>query len=206
MKSTSIIAAAATASCAHAFVPASSSRTAMSLNMGLFDGVKSAFGADGEGTGELGTERETPIDRWMGWNAKEGPAEVIGSKTPVDFVDSMDTANYHIATLAKPMGIVFEENDASLGGIFALEITEGSSAETDGTIRPGDQLVSVGSKKVSGLQFEEALGTIIDSTEDSVKLVFFRGPAKFLYGPAGASQGWLDEFIQGGAKVEAEAQ
>ena len=53
----------------------------MSLNMGLFDGVKSAFGADGEGTGELGTERETPIDRWMGWNAKEGPAEVIGSKS-----------------------------------------------------------------------------------------------------------------------------
>lgn len=208
MKSASILAAAATASCAHAFVPSSaSSRTAMSLNMGLFDGVKEAFGADGEGTGELGTERETPIDRWMGWNTKaEGPAEAVGSKAPVDFVDSMDTTNYITASLPKPMGIVFEENDASTGGIFVLEVSEGSNAESDGTVRPGDQLVSVGSKKVSGLQFEEALGTIIDSTEATVKLVFFRGPAKFLYGPAGASQEWLDEYIQGDVKVEAEAQ
>jgi hypothetical protein len=36
--------------------------------MGLFDGVKEAFGADG--MGELDGDRETPIDRWMGWNAK----------------------------------------------------------------------------------------------------------------------------------------
>ena len=55
------------------------------------------------------------------------------------------------------------------------------------------------------MQFEEALGTIIDSTDDAVKLVFFRGPAKFLYGPAGASQEWLDDFIKGEKKVEASA-
>ena len=115
----------------------------------------------------------------------------------------MDASNYVTASLAKPMGMVFEENDSEFGGIFVLEINEGSSAAADGTVRPGDQLVSVGGKKVSGLQFEEALGTIIDSTEESVKLVFFRGPAKFLYGPAGASQEWLDEFIKGGEKVEA---
>ena len=117
----------------------------------------------------------------------------------------MDSNNYITASLSKPMGIVFEENDAEFGGIFVLEISEGSSAETDGTVRPGDQLVSVGDKKVSGLQFEEALGTIIDSTDDQVKLNFFRGPAKFLYGPAGASQEWLNEFIKGGEKVEAQA-
>ena len=34
--------------------------------MGVFDGVKEAFGADG--MGELDGDRETPIDRWMGWN------------------------------------------------------------------------------------------------------------------------------------------
>ena len=124
---------------------------------------------------------------------------------PVDFIDSMDTANYITASLSKPMGIVFEENDTEFGGIFVLEISEGSSAETDGTVRPGDQLVSVGETKVVGLQFEEALGKVIDSSDENVKLNFFRGPAKFLYGPAGASQEWLDDFIKGGTKVEASA-
>lgn len=204
MKS-SLLVAAATTSCANAFVsPApSSSRTAMSLNMGLFDGVKEAFGADG--MGELDAERETPIDRWMGWNTKSdsAPQEAVGSKAPDNFIDSMDTNNYITASLSKPMGIVFEENDAEFGGIFVLEISDEGSAGADGTVRPGDQLVSVGDKKVSGLQFEEALGTIIDSTDEIVKLNFFRGPAKFLYGPAGASQEWLDEFIKGGEKVEA---
>ena len=121
---------------------------------------------------------------------------------PVDFIDSMDEKNYIITSLPKPMGIVFEENDSEFGGIFVLEISDGSNAETDGTVRPGDQLVAVGSTKVSGLAFEEALGTIIDSPDEKTKLVFFRGPAKFLYGPAGASVEWLDGFIAGGVKVE----
>ena len=129
----------------------------------------------------------------------------IKQTAPTDFIDSMDTENYVTTTLSKPMGIVFEENDSDLGGIFVLEITEGSSAESDGTIRPGDQLVSVGETKVTGLQFEDALGTIIDSKDDKVKLNFFRGPAKFLYGPAGASQEWLDDFIKEEKKVEASA-
>ncbi|EED93594.1 predicted protein [Thalassiosira pseudonana CCMP1335] len=171
--------------------------------MGLFDGVKEAFGADG--MGELDGDRETPIDRWMGWNAKGGEEQkvAVGSKTPTDFVDSMDTKNYITVSLPKPMGIVFEENDSSYGGIFALEISDGSSAAKDGTIKPGDQLVAVGEKKVSGLQFEDALGAIIESESDKTKLVFFRGKAEFLYGVAGASQEWLDEFVSGGKKVEA---
>lgn len=81
MKS-SILVAAATTSCAHAFVSAPISaptRTPIELNMGLMDGVKAAFGA--EGMGELDTERETPIDRWMGWNVKseDGPQQAVGS-------------------------------------------------------------------------------------------------------------------------------
>ncbi len=122
---------------------------------------------------------------------------------PENFVDSMDAANYVSTALAKPMGIVFEENDSKIGGIFVLEINEGSSAAVDGKIKPGDQLVAVGSKKVSGLQFEDALGAIIDSKEEKTKLTFFRGPSQFLYGPAGASQEWLDEFISGETEVKA---
>jgi len=56
--------------------------TTTALSMGLFDGVKEAFGADG--MGDLDSERETPIDRWMGWNTKttDGtkPKDVVGSK------------------------------------------------------------------------------------------------------------------------------
>ena len=80
MKS-SLLVAAATTSCAHAFVTApAASRTSVALNMGLFDGVKEAFGADGMGT--LDGDRETPIDRWMGWNTKsmDSPEEAVGSK------------------------------------------------------------------------------------------------------------------------------
>ena len=127
---------------------------------------------------------------------------IFDCAAPPGFVDSMDKTNYISASLSKPMGIVFEENDTDFGGIFVLEINEGSSAAMDGTLRPGDQLVSVGETKVSGMQFEEALGAIINSKDAKVKLTFFRGPAKFLYGPAGASQDWLNEFIRGGVKVE----
>lgn len=196
MKSTTLIVAATAASVqGFAFVPSANTRASTALQMGLFDGVKEAFGAEGMGT--LDEERETPIDRWMGWNAKPSSdaPQAINSKAPSDFVDSMDAENYITTALQKPMGIVFEENDSNVGGIFVLEINEGSSAETDGKVKPGDQLVAVGSKKVAGLPFEEALGAIIESKEDKTKLVFFRGPSKFLYGPAGASQEWLDEFV-----------
>ena len=37
--------------------------------MGLFDGVKDAFSAPAlAGRGTLDSDRETPIDRWMGWS------------------------------------------------------------------------------------------------------------------------------------------
>ena len=69
MKSTTLIVAATAASVqGFAFVPSANTRASTALQMGLFDGVKEAFGAEGMGT--LDEERETPIDRWMGWNAK----------------------------------------------------------------------------------------------------------------------------------------
>jgi hypothetical protein len=38
------------------------------LQMGLFDGVKDAFNAPALERSTLDAERETPIDRWMGWS------------------------------------------------------------------------------------------------------------------------------------------
>ena len=46
-------------------------RTASSttvLQMGLFDGVREAFSAPTLEQSTIDKERETPIDRWMGWS------------------------------------------------------------------------------------------------------------------------------------------
>jgi hypothetical protein len=99
-KTTSILAiAATTATTTQAFSTTSRSSssthnnvyrptTTTALNMGLFDGVKEAFGADG--MGDLDSERETPIDRWMGWNTKttdgDKPKDVVGSKGEFSYI------------------------------------------------------------------------------------------------------------------------
>lgn len=93
------------------------------------------------------------------------------------------------------MGVVFEENDEEFGGIFVLSLSENGAAEKDGKIKPGDQLIAVGSTKVSGLPFDDALGVIVDSNDASTKMTFFRGTESQFYGPTGASKDWLEEFI-----------
>ena len=116
----------------------------------------------------------------------------------------MDKGNYVAVELAKPMGVIFEENDSEYGGIFVQALKEGGAAAEDGVLQEGDQLVAVNTAKVSGLPFDEALGVIVDAEGDTTKLVLFRGSAKQLYGKTGASQEWLDEFIASGG-VEASA-
>jgi len=113
-------------------------------------------------------------------------------------MDSMDEENYMYTSLPKPMGILFEENDAAIvsGGIFVLSVTENSNAAIQAqSLKPGFQLVAVDDTKVAGLPFEDALGAIKDSNREKTLLIFFKGEAKQLYGPTGASQAWLDQFI-----------
>lgn len=174
--------------------------------MGMFDGAKEAFDSPQPGT--KSSDRQTPIDRWFGWSTeseeeRKKEAERAGVYgAPSNFVDSMDPANYVAVGLKKPMGIVFEENDEKYSGIFVMDLQEGGVAAENGVLQKGDQLVAVGDKKVTGLLFEDALDTIVASPDEITKLVLFRGNAKQLYGPTGASQEWLDEFIAAGA-VEA---
>jgi len=47
---------------------AASATSTTALQMGLFDGVKDAFSAPALERSTLDSERETPIDRWMGWS------------------------------------------------------------------------------------------------------------------------------------------
>ncbi|KAG7348172.1 PDZ domain containing protein [Nitzschia inconspicua] len=183
-----------------AFLPQNNNqvRSTTKLN-GLFDGVKEAFSAP---PSQLDSERETPIDRWMGWSvvSENAPTD---SAVPSDFVDSMDEKNYVGVELTKPMGIVFEENDSEYGGIFVQSLKEGGVAAENGKLQPGDQLVAVGTKNVSGMDFDDALGAIIESEGDSTKLTLFRGTAKQFYGPTGPSKEWLSAFCEkGGASPQ----
>lgn len=115
----------------------------------------------------------------------------------------MDTKNYVTVELSKPMGIIFEENDAEYGGIFVQSLKEDGAAAENGGLNAGDQLVFVGTQNVCGLDFDDALGAILDSTEDQVKLTLFRGTANQFYGPTGPSKEWLADFCEkGGVAVE----
>jgi len=165
---------------------------------GLFDGVKDAFT---QPPSSLDAERETPIDRWMGWSVVS-ENEAKDTAAPVDFVDSMDEKNYLGVSLAKPMGIVFEENDSEYGGIFVQSVTEDGAAAKNGLLQPGDQLVTVGTKNVSGLDFDDALAAIIEAEGEFTGLSLFRGSAKQLYGPTGPSKDWLVSFCEKGGVVE----
>jgi hypothetical protein len=114
----------------------------------------------------------------------------------------MDEANYVAVSLPKPMGIIFEENDAKYGGIFVQSLKEDGVAEANGVLKAGDQLVAVGTKNLSGAAFDEALGAILDSAGDETKLVLFRGSADQFYGPTGPSNDWLIKFCsKGGVEV-----
>lgn len=178
-------------------------RQSTALQMGLFDGVKDAFSAPALERSTLDAERETPIDRWMGWSvARDSEEQQEAAAIPADFVDAMDEANYIAVALTKPMGIVFEENDDDFGGIFVQSIKEGGAADTNGVLMEGDQLIAVGSTAVHGQPFDDALGTIVSAEEEKVKLVLFRGAAKQFYGPTGASKEWVEGFVEkGGVEV-----
>lgn len=161
---------------------------------GLFDGVKDAFT---QPPSSLDSERETPIDRWMGWSVVS-ENEVKEPSAPVDFLDSMDEQNYVGIQLAKPMGIIFEENDSEYGGIFVQSLAEDGAAAKNGRLEVGDQLITVGTKNVSGLDFDDALAAIIECGEDLTPLTVFRGTAKQFYGPTGPSKDWLSTFCEKG--------
>ena len=153
--------------------------------------VKDAFSQD---VSLLDEERVTPFDRWLGIDVRQNKASQFA--VPDDFVDSMDESNYVTARLPKPMGIVFEENDPSCGGVFVASLAENGAAATDGALQPGDQLVAVGSTLCKGQDFDSCLSHIQQSQQDKTKLIFFRGGPSSLYGNLGASDDWMKQFMQ----------
>ena len=55
-----------------AILPQHGAASSTALN-GLFDGVKGAFSAP---PSNIDSERETPIDRWMGWSVAQNEPQV----------------------------------------------------------------------------------------------------------------------------------
>jgi hypothetical protein len=161
---------------------------------GLFDGVKESFGSDNKP--KVGGDRVTPFDRWLGLDKDLETAEVEAQGESVTYVNPSDTANYVTVYLPKPMGIAFVENEGECGGIFVDEILDsGSAASASPALARRDQLVAVDTSLVLGAEFDAALGTIQTSTGDVTRLIFFRGPTSFLYGPTKASEEWYKQNL-----------
>ena len=183
--------ASAAAYACHGAARPTTTRAAV-LSMGLFDGVKDAFGGDKP---LVGADRVTPFDRWMGLDKALVDAENAVDESAA-YVDPNDTTNYYSLELAKPMGIAFVENEGETGGVFVDQVlAEGSASSTKAPLVKGDQLVGVDANFVGGLDFDAALDAIKASTGEKTKLTFFRGPTAFLYGPTAPSAEWYASML-----------
>ncbi|CAM9547903.1 unnamed protein product, partial [Ectocarpus sp. 8 AP-2014] len=99
-------------------------------------------------------------------------------------------------SLKKPMGLVLEENVGGFGGLRVKEVADGGSAQEDGTVRVGDQLLEVQGENVKGIDFDEGMKKLMEAPEDGVKLKLFRGLTADLYNP----QVYFDIEINGEEK------
>ena len=93
------------------------------------------------------------------------------------------------------MGVVFEENDPSTGGVFVASMAENGAARQEGLLTAGDQLVAVNGECVLGLNFDNSLAKILESQSPKTELTIFRGGVTNLYGNLGPSEEWLSEFL-----------
>ena len=158
-------------------------------NMGIFDGVKDVFGAGDKPI--VAQDRVTPFDKWLGLD--KGLADETQKVNDVQYVDPADTQNYLTVDLKKPMGIAFVENEQTMGLYIDEVLSEGSANSSP--LQQADQLVAVDDSLVLGAPFDDALDLIRSSEGETTKLVFFRGPAAFLYGPTQPETEWFTENI-----------
>lgn len=93
------------------------------------------------------------------------------------------------------MGVVFEENDPSTGGVFVASMAVDGAARQEGLLTAGDQLVAVNGECVLGLNFDNSLAKILESQNPKTELTIFRGGVTNLYGNLGPSEEWLSEFL-----------
>lgn len=82
---------------------------------------------------------------------------------------------YLDVTLQKPMGIVLEENDPKIRGVYVKSLSQGGAAAASGKIQAGDHLVSVQGEAVTGKDLDTVLATVGNAPAEGVQMRFYRG-------------------------------
>lgn len=149
----------------------------------------------------------TPFDKFMGTKVIKGDgsdsedADSVGAAPEQQYVDPTDASNYMTLVLEKPMGIVLEEKEE--GESMSVVVTglkeDGSASKSTDPPKRNDLLVGVDGTNARNVGLDKALD-LIGSASESVKLTFFRGPAKFLYGPTAPSEEWYQDLLETRAK------
>ena len=122
--STLAVLAAAPHAAGYTLIAPSSRARARGPMMGLFDGVKDAFG---QGDKPIpAADRVTLFDRWLGLD--KALVEEEGPDQSATYVDPNDVNNYFSVSLAKPMGIAFVENDGDNSGVYVDEVGQWCSS------------------------------------------------------------------------------
>jgi ferredoxin len=102
------------------------------------------------------------------------PAAIIAAEQAGADDDDEEDPRVYTATIGKRTGIDFG-CDLSLSWPYVLGLVPGGSAELNGQIEIGDQLLGVGRTSVVGAQIAEATQLMAESESDELLLTLFRG-------------------------------
>jgi len=109
-----------------------------------------------------------------------------------------DDTSYVVVELSKPLGIVFQANPPPVSeGACIRSFDEGGAAAVHGRLRVGDQLVGIAGTCVMGQDVDRCINLIVASRGKTVKVTFFRGQAKHLYGKGKPSDAWIQNLLRG---------
>mmetsp|Transcript_18877 Transcript_18877/g.46349 ORF Transcript_18877/g.46349 Transcript_18877/m.46349 type:complete len:274 (-) Transcript_18877:122-943(-) len=121
---------------------------------------------------EASASVEESLDASLGEDEDSGPAGLPKRKYSRTFFN---------VSLTKPMGMILEDNDPTVGGVYVAQFTPNSPAEQCEELKLGAQLVSVAGKSVKGLHFEGVMDAL-KQADSPVPLEFFDGSVSSLYG------------------------
>mmetsp|Transcript_3706 Transcript_3706/g.5716 ORF Transcript_3706/g.5716 Transcript_3706/m.5716 type:complete len:239 (+) Transcript_3706:73-789(+) len=150
---------------------------------------------------------DTPFDRFL--RKIQGDETQATSKDV--YIDPQDVSNYITHELEKPMGLTLEEftvqdkkflmksfDESTFPVMVAVTgVTDGGSASklTADPIRRGYQLVGVDSNNMRDKKFSEVMD-LIGSSGATVKLTFFKGPQKYMFGPTAPADEWIANLLE----------
>ena len=85
----------------------------------------------------------------------------------------------YAVSVAKPLGVVFGENENPFGGLVVDDVEPGMNGGSAG-LRVGDQLLAVNGKSMVGASFDSVMSDLVASDGD-LELQLYRGSIRSLY-------------------------